>query len=143
MAVETDNALIYRHILWIEAQNMVKLLLSFGLLLAVGRLVAGLAAAVADELHVHRLLPVGLAMELHVHEILLGREISQLLQRQMLQRDHTLDMRETAFRAVRTESKRIVETDFLEVLLVSVPIVALRSKFAETALVVRARLLLF
>ena len=61
----------------------------------------------------------------------------------MLQRDHTLDMRETAFRAVRTESKRIVETDFLEVLLVSVPIVALRSKFAETALVVRARLLLF
>ena len=143
VAVVADDARNVGHVLRVLVDDHVELLGRQLILLAVGRFVASLAAPVADELHVHWLLPVRLAVELHVHEVLLGREIRQLLQRQMLQGDHALDVRETAFGAVRAEPKRIVDTDFLEVLLVTVPVVALRTEFAETALVVGARLLLF
>ena len=143
VAVVADDARNVGHVLRVLVDDHVELLGRQLILLAVGRFVAGPAAPVADELHVHWLLPVRLAVELHVHEVLLGREIRQLLQRQMLQRDHALDVRETAFGAVRAEPKRIVDTDFLEVLLVPVPVVALRTEFAETALIVGARLLLF
>lgn len=81
VAVVAHDARDVGHVLRVLVDDHVELLGRELVLLAVGRFVAGLAAAVADELHVHRLLPVGLAMELHVHKILLGREIRQLLQR--------------------------------------------------------------
>ena len=84
LAVETNNALIDSHILWVESQNLVNLLLCLRLFLAVRRLMASLAAPVANEPHVHLLLPVGLhaasqqRVQLGVHPVFVDWEVCKL-----------------------------------------------------------------
>ena len=83
LAVETNYALIDCHVFRVKSQNLVNLLLRLRLLLAVRRLVASLAAPVADESNVHLLLPVGLhassqqRVQLSVHPVFIGWEIRE------------------------------------------------------------------
>ena len=84
LAVKTYYALIDCYVLWVKSQNLVNLLLCLRLLLAVRRLVASLAAPVADESNVHLLLPVGLhassqqRVQLSVHPVFIDWEIREL-----------------------------------------------------------------
>ena len=84
LAVETYYTLIDCHVLWVESQNLINLLLCLRLLLAVRRLVASLAAPVADVPNVHLLLPVGLhassqlRVQLSVHPVFIGWEVREL-----------------------------------------------------------------
>jgi len=58
VAMKAHHALVHLHVFRIQTQNLVNFFLRLGLLLAVGRLVAELAAAVANETQVLLRLPV-------------------------------------------------------------------------------------